>query len=76
MKNSEFEKVFEGKHFDANHVKNLLEAHQIPAFLKDDAMGQLFPLFVTHGGLHPVKVYVTKEKYEEAKDLIDSYFST
>jgi hypothetical protein len=36
----------------------------------------MFPLFVAHAGLHPVKVFVAKENYEEARDLIESYFST
>ena len=75
MKNSDFKKVFEGKHFDANHVKNLLEAHHIPAFLKNDTMGQMFPMFITHGGLQPVKVFVAKGDFEAAQELIESYFS-
>jgi hypothetical protein len=75
MKNSEYKKVFNGGHLDANQVKYLLEAHNIPAFLKDDAMGRMFPLFVSQGGLHPVKVFVSAENYEQAKELLEAYFS-
>ena len=75
MKNSEFKKVFDGKHLDANHVKTLLEAHDIPVLMKDDAMGQMFPLFVASAGLHPVKVFVAQEDYDKARELIKSYFS-
>ncbi len=74
MKNSDYKKAFEGKHIDANYVKNLLEDSDIPAFLKNDTMGQMFPLFVAEGSLHPVKVYVDKENLEKARQLIDAYF--
>jgi len=37
MKNSDFEKAFEGKHVDANYVKNLLEDNGIAVLLKNDA---------------------------------------
>ena len=75
MKNSAYKMAFEGKHVDANFVKNLLEENNIPAFLKNDALGQLFPLFAAHGGLQPVKVYVDKENLLEAQNIIDAYFS-
>ena len=74
MKNSEYKKAFEGKHVDANFIKNILEDNGIDAFLKNDAMGLMFPLFVAHGGLNPVKVFVDKENLEKAQELIDSYF--
>ncbi len=75
MKNSAYEKVFEGKYVDANFVKNILEDNDIPALLKTDALGQMFPLFVAEGSLKPVKVYVGKENLDRAQDLIDSYLS-
>ena len=75
MKNSDFKKAFEGKHVDANFVKNLLADNGIAAFLKNDTMGQMFPLFVADGSLHPVKVYVDEENLEEAQKIIEAYFS-
>jgi hypothetical protein len=74
MKNSTYKMAFEGKHVDANFVKNLLAENDIPAFLKNDALGQLFPLFAAHGGLQPVKVYVDKENLPKAQEIIDAYF--
>ena len=76
MKNSDIEKAFEGKHVDANYVKNLLEDNGIAALLKNDTMGQMFPLFVADGSLHPVKVFVDKENLEKAQEIIDSYFGS
>jgi len=73
MKSKEFNVVFEGKSIDANFVKNILEENNIRCMLKDDLMGQLFPLFVTHGGIKPVKVFVLKNDIKEAKNIITSY---
>ena len=74
MKNSDIEKAFEGKHVDANYVKNLLEDNGIAALLKNDTMGQMFPLFVADGSLHPVKVFVDKENLEKAQEIVNAYF--
>lgn len=76
MKNSDFEKAFEGKHIDANFVKILLEDNDIAAFLKNDTMGQMFPLFVADGSLHPVKVFVDKENLEKAQEIVNAYFKS
>lgn len=73
MKSTDFSLAFEGKSVDANFVKNILEENGVKSFLKDDTMGQLFPLFVTHGGLHPVKVFVFKKDVKKAKTIIAEY---
>ena len=66
--------AFEGKHVDANYVKKLLEDNGIAVLLKNDTMGQMFPLFVADGSLHPVKVFVDKENLEKAQEVIEAYF--
>ena len=76
MKNSDFKKAFEGKHIDANYVKFLLEDNDISAFLKNDTMGQMFPLFVADGSLHPVQVFVDKENLKKAQEIVSAYFKS
>jgi len=73
MENSEFSVAFEGKSVDAEFVKNILDENGIECFLKDDNMGHLFPLFVTHGGINPVKVFVLQKDIVEAKKIIENF---
>ena len=73
MKSEEFSIAFEGKSVDAEFVKNILDENEIECFLKDDTMGHLFPLFVTHGGINPVKVFVFQKDIDEAKKIIANY---
>ncbi|MHA2033166.1 MAG: putative signal transducing protein [Candidatus Kariarchaeaceae archaeon] len=73
MESEEFSIAFEGKSVDAEFVKNILDENSIECFLKDDNMGQLFPLFVTHGGINPVKVFVFQKDIDEAKKIIATY---
>jgi hypothetical protein len=73
MQSSDFDLAYEGNSVDANFVKNILEEHAAQSFLKNDTMGQLFPLFVTHISLYPVKVYVFKADVEKAKRIIAEY---
>ena len=68
------QKAFEGKSIDANFIKNFLEENGIKVLLKDDTMGLMFPLFVEHGGINPVKVFVSNEDLEKAKTIIADYF--
>ena len=73
MEESEFSVAFEGKSVDAEFVKNILDENGIECFLKDDNMGHLFPLFVTHGGINPVKVFVPQKDIAEAKKIIENF---
>ena len=74
VKKGDFRLAFEGKAFDANLVITVLQEHNIPAFGKNDMMSQVFPLFVSTGKLHPVKVYVEKNNLIRAQEIIDIYF--
>lgn len=75
VKKGNFRLAFEGKAVDANLVITVLQEHNIPAFGKDDMMSQVFPLFVSSGKLHPVKVYVENDDLVRAQEIIDIYFS-
>ena len=73
MESEELSIAFEGKSVDAEFIKNILDECGIDCFLKDDNMGHFFPLFVTHGGINPVKVFVFQKDVDEAKKIISNY---
>ena len=75
MIKSDLKIVFEGKVMEAELIKNILEANDIDSLLKDALMGQLFPFFVTYGGVKPVKVFVDKKDYDKAILIVNNYFS-
>jgi len=66
--------VFAGKAIEANFVKSILEDNGITPLLKNDMLSQLFPLYVFSKDLQPVKVYVDKNEFDRAKELISGYF--
>jgi hypothetical protein len=68
--------VFEGSSTEADLVANILEDSGILTFIKNKRMGQLFPHYATHGGIHPVKIFVKSSEFEHASDLINAYFKT
>jgi hypothetical protein len=74
LKSSQLKMVFAGKAIEANYVKSILEDNGITPLLKNDMLGQLFPLYVLSNDLQPVKVYVDKNEFDRAKQLINSYF--
>jgi hypothetical protein len=75
LKSDQYKKVFEGKAIEANFVKGILDENGISSIVKDDMMSQVFPLYVASGELKPVKVYVDRDAYENARRLIDIYTS-
>jgi hypothetical protein len=54
---------------EATLVKNLLEAEGIPAFVVDDAIGDLFHLASPFG---EAKVQVAEEHAEQARAILDA----
>ncbi len=73
MKSDQYKKVFEGKAVEANFVRNILEENGISSIVKDDMMSQVFPLYVASGELKPVKVYVDRSSFDDARRLVDIY---
>jgi hypothetical protein len=71
---SEFTVVFEGSISEADHVKNILESNGMDCFLKNETLGQLFPLYGGHGAVKPVKVMVRNEEADRAKEVIATYY--
>ena len=73
MKSKEYSLAFQGKPIDANYVASILEANGISTILKNDMLGQLFPLYVFSGRLDPVKVFVFKSDLKKSKEIIAAY---
>ncbi len=65
--------VFEGDATEVNFVHNILESSGITSFMKNTAMGQLFPHYANVGGIVPVKLFVHENNVEEARTIIENY---
>ena len=74
VKSSQLKMVFEGKAIEANYVKSILEDNGMTPLLKNDMLSQLFPLYVFSKDLQPVRVYVDKNEFDRAKQLLRDYF--
>lgn len=65
--------VFSGEQWQAKMIQNILVDNQIPAFIKNELMGQIEPWAVTAGGYHPVAVSVSGQNYDAAVKLIEEF---
>lgn len=64
-----FVEVFGGTPWEAEVVKGLLEANNIPAMLKDETMGSITAPYAGLGG--EMKVLVDKADYASALQLVN-----
>lgn len=69
----ELVEIFAGSIWQSGMVKNLLENAGIKAFLKDEIMGVMNPWVAAPGGANPVKVFVSKNEINQAKQIVDEY---
>ena len=65
--------VFAGTFWEAALVKSLLENAEIEAFLKDEIRGTMTPWHISPGGTNPVKVVVSSNDLEKAKQVVDDF---
>ena len=65
--------VYAGNVAEAGFVRTLLEGNEIPAFLKDEVVGTLFPWCAASGGAGAVKVVVARRDLEEAASLVQGF---
>ena len=72
----EIKLVFEGSSVDADFVINILKDSGISTLVKNKNMGHLFPHYATYGGFHPVKIFVKKPDFENAREIITTYFES
>ncbi|MBQ8592666.1 MAG: DUF2007 domain-containing protein [Bacteroidaceae bacterium] len=62
--------VFEGTLWEAEVVKGLLQAENIPCMLRDETLGAVTSPYLTVGGV--VKLYVNEEDAAKAQRIIVS----
>lgn len=65
--------VFAGTQWEAALVKSLLENAEIQAFLKDEIRGTTMPWQVTPGGINAVKVIVSSDDLELARQVVADF---
>jgi hypothetical protein len=66
-------KVFAGTIWQAEMVKSLLENAEIESFLNDEFIGTLAPWNVSSGGAGAVKIFVSSQDSERAKQIVKEY---
>jgi hypothetical protein len=54
-------------------VKSLLENAEIQAFLKDEVRGTTMPWQIAPGGINAVKVMVSSNDIELARQVVDDF---
>ena len=69
------ETVYASTPIQAGMIKSLLENAGIHAFLKDDHMGTIFPWHAAPGGAGAVKVLVSSDQLNEAREIVATYES-
>lgn len=65
--------VYASTPIEASIVQGLLENAGIPAFLRDDLMGTIFPWHAAPGGAGAVKVVVSSTYLSEAQQIVSQY---
>jgi hypothetical protein len=65
--------VFAGDAWEAALVKSLLENAEIETFLKDEIRGTMTPWHVSAGAMDAVKVVVSSQDYEKAKQVVQDF---
>jgi hypothetical protein len=66
--------VFAGNQFYAGLVKTMLEDREIKAYFRDDELGMIAPWYSAPGGAGAIKVVVSSEDMEEAKEVVEEYY--
>ncbi|HUT85246.1 MAG TPA: DUF2007 domain-containing protein [Elusimicrobiales bacterium] len=62
--------VFSGSSAQAGLIKGALEAKNITAFLKDEFLGAIAPVYTGAGLYQAVKVMVRQQDVEKAKEIL------
>lgn len=65
--------IFSGTPWQAGMVKTLLEDAGIDAFVADEIIGTYNPWWTSAGGAGPVRVMISSENLEAAKEIIRKY---
>lgn len=65
--------VYAGTQLQAAMLKSLLDDAEIYSFLKDEIMGTLNPWYTDAGGAGPVRVVVSSNDEEEAREIVAKF---
>ncbi len=68
-----FKEVYSGDFLQASMIQQLLEEHEIQAFLKNSLMGSIEPFAVIAGGSNAVSIDVPTESFDAALALIEEF---
>lgn len=66
--------IFAGSFEEAGIVKSLIEDAEIEVFLKDEIQGTMFPWIAAPGGAGSVKLVVSSENTEAAKEIVKEFY--
>lgn len=67
---------FSGSLMEAEFVKSLLENAEIVAFLQDEYAGTLIPWQTSAGGANHVRIIISSEYLEKAKQVLTAYYKS
>ncbi len=65
--------IFTGSGWEAAMVKNLLENEGIEAFIKNENMSTIAPMYVSPGAWNTVTVTISGLDYEKARLIVEEY---
>jgi hypothetical protein len=65
--------VYAGNVVETGMVKSMLESADIQAYLQDEFNGMVVPWITSPGGMGAIKVLVSSDDYEKAKQIVDEY---
>lgn len=65
--------VYAGNIVEAGMVKSILESADIQAYLQDEFQGMVVPWITSPAGMGAIKVVVSIDDYEKAKQIVDDY---
>jgi len=67
--------VFAGTSWEAGLVKSLLENAEIEVFVQDEIRGTLAPWHTSAGGTGSVRLVVSSENEEKAREVVNQYMT-
>jgi hypothetical protein len=65
--------VYAGNIVEVGMVKSMLESAGIQAYLQDEFQGMIVPWITSPAGIGAIKVLVSSDDYDQAKQIVDEY---
>ncbi|GET21526.1 hypothetical protein JCM18694_17720 [Prolixibacter denitrificans] len=67
--------VFAGTSWESGLVKSLLENAEIEVFVQDEIQGNLVPWYTSPGGTSSIRLVVSSENEEKAREVVNQYMT-